>query len=91
MEQWGDIEQKLQEASVDYLVFKDTVHANTKAIQESLKNVVCLPTPVMQPLKQQPKKEKQRKPKAHIDHKVNKEYMRAKAKRQREKLGIQLV
>lgn len=49
-EQWGDVEEMLQKASVDYLVFKDTIHANTHAIQASLQNVECS-APTFEPLK----------------------------------------
>lgn len=90
-EQWGDVEQKLQEASVDYLVFKDTIHANTKMIQESLQNVVCMPTPTIQPPKPA-KHAKPAKPAKHAKHTkkhvVDKQKMRDKARRQRVKLGI---
>ena len=39
--EWDSLETILQEASVDYYVFKDNLHANTHAIKKSLQSAVC--------------------------------------------------
>ena len=92
-EQWGDIEKKLQEASVDYLVFRDTIHENTRAIQSALQNVVCEhPTEAKAITKTAKMKDKKAaQPKRHTRrYVVNKQRMREKARKQRERLGLPL-
>ena len=79
--EWGTMEKSLQEASVDYLVFKDTIHANTKQIQESLMHALC--TPLVIERKQPKTKRENKQKKINPEHVAWKAKMRMKAERQR--------
>lgn len=84
-EQWGSMEAKLQEASVDYLIFKDTIHANTRAIQASLQHVGCMEETKNKERAKEPRSPK--KPRGNLI-KIDKGRMREKAARQRARLGL---
>lgn len=83
-ENWGDMESKLQMSSVDYLIFKDTIHANTRAIQASLSKSrsECLEYIPIESKKSVLKLKKKTK------YKVDKQLMRMKAANQRKRVGI---
>jgi hypothetical protein len=44
---WLRVESMLQRSSVDYLVFKDTLHQNMVALEEKIKGLVCDDDPII--------------------------------------------
>lgn len=84
-ENWGDMESKLQMSSVDYLIFKDTIHANTRAIQASLSKSK---SECLEYIPVQTKKLNTGPSKKKIKYVVDKQRMRLKAAHQRMRLGL---